>query len=40
MDRKVIVFIVIVGVALGILAAFYVPSFGEILIRMHSIPQH
>jgi len=36
----IIVIIVIIGLALVVLAAVYAPSLGEIMQRLHSIPQH
>lgn len=39
-QKVTIVIVVIIGLALVVLAAVYAPSLGEIMQRMHSIPQH
>lgn len=41
MNKKVtILIVVIVILALAALAVIYAPSLTEIMLRMHSIPQH
>jgi len=39
-QKVTIIIVVIVGLALIVLAAVYAPSLGEIMRRLHSIPQH